>query len=40
LKKLIKNEFVHIEPSTTNLREKNLVLTGKLEEILNGRDVR
>ena len=35
LKKLIKNEFVHIEPSTTNLREKNLVLTGKLEEILN-----
>ena len=40
LKKLIKNEFVSIEASTTNLREKNLVLTGKLEEILNGRDVR
>lgn len=35
LKKLIKNEFVNIEASTTNLREKNLVLTGKLEEILN-----
>jgi DNA-binding MarR family transcriptional regulator len=35
LKKLIKNEFVSIEASTTNLREKNIVLTGKLEEILN-----
>jgi DNA-binding MarR family transcriptional regulator len=34
LKKLIKNEFVHIEPSTTNLREKNLVLTDKLERLL------
>ena len=37
LKKLIKNEFVNIEASTTNLREKNLVLTGKFEEILDGR---
>jgi DNA-binding MarR family transcriptional regulator len=35
LKKLIKNKFVSIEASTTNLREKNIVLTGKLEEILN-----
>jgi DNA-binding MarR family transcriptional regulator len=34
LKKLIKNKFVSIEASTTNLREKNIVLTGKLEEIL------
>ena len=34
LKKLIKNEFVHIEPSTTNLREKNIVLTDKLERLL------
>jgi DNA-binding MarR family transcriptional regulator len=34
LKKLIKNEFVSIEASTTNLREKNIVLTGKLEEII------
>jgi DNA-binding MarR family transcriptional regulator len=39
LKKLIKNEFVSIEASTTNLREKNIVLTGKLEEILNGKVV-
>ena len=34
LKKLIKNNFVHIEQSETNLRTKNLVLTRKLEEIL------
>jgi DNA-binding MarR family transcriptional regulator len=34
LKKLIKNKFVSIEASTTNLREKNIVLTEKLEEIL------
>lgn len=34
LKKLIKNNFVHIEQSETNLRTKNLVLTKKLEEIL------
>lgn len=34
LKKLIKNNFVNIEQSETNLRTKNLVLTGKLEEIL------
>lgn len=34
LKKLIKNEFVSIEASTTNLREKNLVLTDKLERLL------
>ena len=34
LKKLIKNNFVHVEQSETNLRTKNLVLTKKLEEIL------
>ena len=34
LKKLIKNEFVSIEASTTNLREKNIVLTDKLERLL------
>ena len=35
LKKLIKNNFVHIEQSETNLRTKNLVLTDRLQEILN-----
>ena len=34
LKKLIKNEFVSMEASTTNLREKNIVLTDKLERLL------
>jgi len=34
LKKLIKNEFVSIEASTTNLREKNIVLTDKMERLL------
>ena len=38
LKKLIKNNFVHIEQSETNLRTKNLVLTDRLQEILDGRD--
>ena len=38
LKKLIKNNFVHIEQSETNLRTKNLVLTNHLQEILDGRD--
>ena len=34
LKKLIKTESVSIEASTTNLREKNIVLTDKLERLL------
>lgn len=38
LKKLIKNNFVNIEQSETNLRTKNLVLTDRLQEILDGRD--
>lgn len=37
LKKLIKNEFVSIEASTTNLREKNIVLTDKMERLLCSR---